>query len=377
MLYLHFALPVIMEKYTNSTCSFKIKRYPETHLSSLKPWNAADEYILSYIAENNLQGSVAIVNDRFGFLALALQHLIPTLIIDYKSQEKAIHQNLDINHIDPNQYSFSNILSEAQSEYNLAVVKVPKSLELFSLYLYQLSQKISNKGTVICGFMTKYFTPAMLDIASKYFAKAEQSLAWKKSRLLILSEPIKKQEVTLTETVSLSDGKDLTQYKGVFSSGKIDIGTRFLLEHLKVAVHENTLLDMACGNGIIAYHMAQQNPDCELHLTDDFYLAVESAKLNLPTAHCHFNNKLNAFNDAFFDLIVTNPPFHFGHETNIEVSLNLFQQTCHCLKDTGRLVIVANRHLNYRSHLKKLYRNVVITKENPKFQIIECRNPKG
>lgn len=363
-----------MEIYSNSNSSFKIDRYPETNLSSLKPWNAADEYIVSFLQENKLPSPAIIINDRFGFLPLALQHLNPTIIIDYKSQEKAILKSLKTNNVDTNNFVFSNILSSDNAHSNLGIVKVPKSMELFSLYLYQLSQMINDKGTVLCGFMTKYFTSSMLEIANRYFGKVEQSLAWKKSRLLILSEPVKKQDESLTETVPLPDGEQLTQYKGVFSSKKIDVGTRFLLEQLTIGENENTILDLACGNGIIAHQIKEQNPDAELHLVDDFYLAIESAKTNLPKASCHFNNELSDFKDDLFDLIVTNPPFHFGHETNIEVSLNLFKQTCKYLKTTGRFIIVANKHLNYSTHLRKIYNQVDITAENKKFQIIECRN---
>nr|WP_321451429.1 methyltransferase [uncultured Carboxylicivirga sp.] len=359
--------------FSNNNSSFKIDRYPATSLSSLKPWNAADEYIVSYIEEHKLQSPTVIVNDRFGFQPLALQNLNPTIIIDYKSQEKAILKNVATNNIDTNNFTFSNILSTDNADFNLGIVKVPKSMELFSLYLHQLSQIINDEGTVLCGFMTKYFTPSMLEVANKYFGKVEQSLAWKKSRLLILSDAIKKQDESLTETIPLPDGKNLTQYKGVFSSKKIDVGTRFLLEHLIIEENENTILDLACGNGIIAHQLSEQKTDAEFHLIDDFYLAVESAKLNLPKASCHFNNELNDFQEGLFDLIVTNPPFHFGHETNIEVSLDLFKQTCQCLKSTGRFVIVANKHLNYSTHLRKMYRNVVIAAENAKFQIIECR----
>ncbi|MCU4166433.1 methyltransferase [Carboxylicivirga caseinilyticus] len=363
-----------MESFSSSTGSFKIERYPETSLTSLKPWNAADEYILSYLGENNLQSPVAIINDRFGFLSIALHHLKPTVIIDYKSQEKAIQKNLANNGIQLDQITFSDILSINNLKIETAIVKVPKSMELFALYLHQVSQMISEDGIVICGFMTKYFTSSMLDVAQKYFKKAEQSLAYKKSRLLILSEPITKQDEILTETIAVENGDELMQYKGVFSSGKIDMGTRFLLDNLDIYENEDSILDLACGNGIIAYHLEKNNPSSNLYLVDDFYLAVESSKINLPKANCLFNNDLSDFKNQFFDLIVTNPPFHFGHETNIEVSLSLFKQTCRCLKPNGRFVVVANKHLNYATHLRKIYSKVMITAENTKFQIIECKN---
>ncbi|WP_417238930.1 methyltransferase, partial [Bizionia sp.] len=73
-----------------------------------------------------------------------------------------------------------------------------------------------------------------------------------------------------------------------------------------------------------------------------------------------------------FDLVVSNPPFHFEHENNIEVALKLFTGVENCLKNGERFLLVANSHLNYSTHLTKLFTSVSVLKQNKKFQIIEC-----
>ena len=89
-----------------------------------------------------------------------------------------------------------------------------------------------------------------------------------------------------------------------------------------------------------------------------------------------FNEK-NVYlaDDNFFDFVVCNPPFHFEHENNIEVAIDLFVQVRRCLRRDGSFQAVANRHLNYQTHLKRLFGNVRIIGRNRKFEIISCESP--
>jgi 16S rRNA G1207 methylase RsmC len=88
--------------------------------------------------------------------------------------------------------------------------------------------------------------------------------------------------------------------------------------------------------------------------------------------HFHYNDDLKIFDNRQFDYIVSNPPFHFEHENNIEVSLDLFHQSARILKNNAHFQIVANKHLNYLTHLEKYFTQVDITAENEKYIIYEC-----
>ena len=130
---------------------------------------------------------------------------------------------------------------------------------------------------------------------------------------------------------------------------------------------------MACGNGVIAKAIQLQKPKTEIYLTDDSYLAIESARLNIdgPGIHYYWNDGLDDIPDRSLDLAVSNPPFHFGHETNIEVTIRLFREVSEKLKPAGRFVCVANQHLNYKTHLEKLFK-VKVLAQNDKFIVYEC-----
>jgi 23S rRNA (guanine1835-N2)-methyltransferase len=349
-----------------------IQRYDLSDDNSLRPWSAADEYLLRSF--NDLEKKpthLSIYNDRFGFLGCQLHSFNPTVVLTHKSQEKAINSNLKANNIDlPN---FTNPLSSLENKMDFALVKIPKSLGQFQLFLEQIVQNSASDITVTCAFMTRHFSPKMLEIAQEYFEVVEQSKAVKKARLLTLT---KKKKKVKRETITSLEYKnqEYKQYLGVFSGEHIDYATQFFLDHLELKKTEENILDLASGNGIIGNEIFKQLPDAEIHLMDDSFLAVSSAKLNVQGKNIqhHYNNDLSIFDNDTFDLIVTNPPFHFEYEINIQIPLALFRDCFRCLKKGGNLQVVSSQHLNYKIHLERLFPSVQVIAEDKKFVIYKC-----
>lgn len=354
---------------------YNLQRYPKTDDKTLQAWSNAELLALEYCSEFQTT-NVYLFNDRFGIWNCVLQNKKPITVWTYASQQKAIQQNLRRNNFSSD-VVFKTPLDDLL-KVELALLKIPKSLELFELFLQQIYNASTKNTEVVCCFMTKYFSASYLKIASEYFVEVEQSKAWKKARLLILKNP--KKEVVKKNYINSIEWKEhqLQQYYGVFSSDKIDIGTQFFLENLSLKKEEVNILDIASGNGIIAFDVVQQNPNVTVTLVDDFNLAVESSKINLKNYKANFicAENLEALPKNSFDLIVSNPPFHFEHENNIEVALSLFKQAKNCLKPQGRFLLVANKHLNYKTHLIKFFSNVEEVATNKKFVVYECRGEK-
>ena len=334
-----------------------------------------DEYLLKYLKENNISCTKPIIyNDRFGFLSTLLSKYQPNIIINYKSQEKSIEINLKKHDINLNTVSKTRPLDKIETSSDLALIKIPKSLDLFRLQLDQLHGSLKKNSIVVCAFMTKYFSTQILKITNDYFELCKQSVAWKKARLLFLKKKRKVEKKELLNSISYSTTKDFKQYFGVFSAKKIDLATLFLIKHLDIRLGHNKILDLACGNGILAYAALQIKPNAEIHLCDDSDLAIASSKINIDSekAYFHYNDTLDNFENNTFDLIISNPPFHFEHETNIEVALNLFKEAKRCLKKGGSFQLVTSNHLNSITHLKKLFHKVNIIAQNKKFVIYHC-----
>ncbi len=356
--------------------NWKLERYPKTSNNSLKPYSAADELLLQhglYLGYENK--NITLIHDSFGALATALEKYKPTSVITYHSQLKSIWLNLKINKLDSKKLQWVNVIKLQETQSELVLMKVPKSANLFELYLSKLHSTLNTNATVLCGFMTKYFTPRWLDIAAQYFDVIEQSKAHKKARIIVLKSP-KKQvaQPTLFHTIKSDLGLDLKQFSGVFSADKIDPATRVLLENLPAIAENSTVLDLACGNGVIGKFVKRQNPEINLHLLDDNLLAVNSAKLNISKEEGAFywSNSLSICKEQKFNLILCNPPFHFEYENNIEVSIKLFKEAFEYLEEGGEFRLVANTHLNYKTHLNNIFKRATQVVKSGKYEVISC-----
>jgi 16S rRNA G1207 methylase RsmC len=107
---------------------------------------------------------------------------------------------------------------------------------------------------------------------------------------------------------------------------------------------------------------------------DDSTLAIESSKLNISGDNVHFqlNNELSQFDSDSLDYIISNPPFHVDHEIDISLPLELFKQAARCLKKKGVFQLVFNNHLNYTTHLNRIFKDVKVAAENDKFTVLNC-----
>jgi 23S rRNA (guanine1835-N2)-methyltransferase len=352
--------------------TLQFNRVPSQHHHSLKAWNAADELIIQTVVSE--KGPFLICNDAFGYLTCHLASHGIMVVVDLKSQEEAIVTNARENNVPLSHTLFYKLTDSLPAQTLNAVMKIPKSNQLFETYLQFIHQNMTDNGKVFCGFMTKYFNKGMISTAEKYFSTITQTKAEKKARVMILAD---KKAIDTIETLETFDyeGQTIEQYKGVFSSGKIDEATAYLLNNISVPYGAESALDLACGNGIIGKSILKNTGVKSVDFIDDSYLAVASAKRNIKsvnaTFHHHYN--LSTLDNNAIDWIVSNPPFHFEHTIDISIPISLFEQAYEKLKIGGTLTLVVNSNLGYESHLKKIYKSLKIIASNQRYKIYECR----
>ncbi|MFT6850909.1 MAG: 23S rRNA (guanine1835-N2)-methyltransferase [Sphingobacteriales bacterium] len=349
-----------------------LKRFDLSEDRSLRAWSAADELILQTFNELELKPTaLSLFNDRFGYLNCLLNQFNPHVVLTHKSQEVAQFSNAKANKL--NAPTWLDPIADWDIKTDMVLMKIPKSLDFFTLFLEQISKNSTDDVKVICGFMTRHFSPNLIKIAEEYFEVVEQSRAVKKARVLILSKKKTTTKKDLITTITYKD-QEYKQYFGVFSADHIDYATQFFMGKMELTNSEERVLDLGSGNGIIAHQILKSNPKAEIHLMDDAYLAIKSSELNLKgeNIHFHFNDEFSIFKENFFDLVVTNPPFHFEYEINIQIAIALFRGSAGALKEGGNLQVVANKHLNYLVHLKPLFHQVEVIGEDDKFIVYKC-----
>jgi 16S rRNA (guanine1207-N2)-methyltransferase len=143
---------------------------------------------------------------------------------------------------------------------------------------------------------------------------------------------------------------------GVFSSGKFDLASKLLLEHLPNGAGK-TVLDIGCGYGALAGFLALEG--ATVTMLEDDSRSVESSKRTLELNHLQgrvlwsdVDSKLE--NNAKFDLIITNPPFHVGSDLILDVALEFIRAIERHLAPSGEVWLVANHFLPYERELARI-----------------------
>ena len=186
------------------------------------------------------------------------------------------------------------------------------------------------------------------------------------------------------EVIRSDDILKLETHPGIFSWETLDEGTALLLDHLDIKPG-SSVWDVGCGYGVIGLSAAVAGAAL-VAMSDVNLIAVNFAQRNMMT------NGLGAHNikifpaDTFtpipnfpdfrsnYDLIVSNPAFHQGREVNKSMADQLIATAPKFLSPQGRLVLVANRFLNYDKPMRDYFKSVNRIAETNKYHIIEASN---
>ena len=164
----------------------------------------------------------------------------------------------------------------------------------------------------------------------------------------------------------------------MFCREALDIGTRFFLPHLPADLGNAQVADLGCGNGVLGIVCALNNPQAQLRMIDESYMAVQSAQENWQLAFAerpvtiYAGDGLGAEQAETLDIILCNPPFHQQQVVGDFLARRMFQQSHRALKKDGQLWIVGNRHLGYHVTLKRMFRDVQQIAANAKFVIFKA-----
>lgn len=355
-------------------------RYPLEKKALLRPWDAADEYLLEYL-KNSMVEYPLIINDNFGALSCALAAWQPTLQTDSAIASWSLTENLQNNALDVDQVTTMTSLESHTQVYQLVIVRIPHSLAALEESLIRLKPYLGPDTRVIGGAMAKQIHKSSLALFERIIGPTRTSLAKKKARL-IFSQP----ELSLALTPSpypSSFALEGTNYRvynhaSVFCRDKLDIGTRLFLQHLPTTVGEAQIVDLGCGNGVVGLIAAANNPKASILFTDESTMAVESARLTFE--HSELENAtayrvgdaLSGVDTGSVDMVLCNPPFHQQTVVGDAIAWRMFKTAKTVLKKGGQFWVIGNRHLKYHQKLKHLFGNLEQVAANPKFVILKA-----
>ncbi|MCH8496867.1 MAG: class I SAM-dependent methyltransferase [Marinobacter sp.] len=158
---------------------------------------------------------------------------------------------------------------------------------------------------------------------------------------------------------------------GIFSDGHLDDGTRLLLESIDQASVAGPVLDFACGAGVIgAWLSARFGASLVVNGVDVQAQAVACARESYRRAGV--SGEIVASDGlggamGRYQTLVTNPPFHQGVKTDLDVTESFLRGAAAHLLPGGELWLVANRFLPYRPLMEQHIGRCEIVAEDSRF----------
>lgn len=162
---------------------------------------------------------------------------------------------------------------------------------------------------------------------------------------------------------------------GVFGWDKIDQGSAFLAQHLDALLTDKQpkLLDLGCGYGYLAIKARNLNPTLT-HATDNNAAAILACKKNFE----HYGIKGEVFADDCasslvpgYDIILCNPPFHQGFDTE-RVLTEKFVSACRrLLVPQGQALFVVNSFIPLEKVAATHFKHIQLIADNKRFKLVK------
>jgi 16S rRNA (guanine1207-N2)-methyltransferase len=179
---------------------------------------------------------------------------------------------------------------------------------------------------------------------------------------------------------------EVVSLPGVFSHGRLDDGSRFLVEHWQPP-ELGRALDLGCGSGVLAAALRLARPAARVDAADARAEALEATRRTLAANHLTADGERGAVvaSDVFsdlpgaWDLVLSNPPFHRGpggHGADFGVTERLIREAGTHLAPGGRLVLVTNTFIDYPAPLRAAFGDVAVVHQTGRYRITEARRPR-
>lgn len=378
----------------------RLRREPDFDAPELLAHDAADTLILETAAERLAAahpGDVVVIGDRHGALTLGAAHVYGVWGIrthqDPLLGERALAQNARA-------LAAGGSTAPAESVYEshplgasllvgakTVLVQLPRGLEALEEIAWAIARYADPDVRVFAGGRVKHMTLAQNEVLGRYFGEVRAGLAKRKARVLAASAPLPGEAAPFPKWGADPDLPfELAAFGATFGGPKLDHGSRLLLATLDAQRADGTapsrVLDLGCGNGVLAVSAALRWPDAEVIASDQSAAAVAATRLTAEKGGVgeriaiHRADGTEALPANWADLILLNPPFHTGSTVHAGVAHRLIRDCGRALAPGGELRLVFNSHLAYRRLVTQAIGPVTQLARDRTFTVLSARKPR-
>lgn len=351
----------------------QLSREPDLDAPELQAYDATDRLLIETTGTLGLDldtpSVVSVIGDRHGALTLgaivALSASGVRVFQDPLLGERALAANamrLGLSG-DYENHSLGAALLEGSG---LVLLQLPRSLAELDEIAWAIARYAEPDVTVLAGGRVKHMTRAMNDVLARSFGEVSAGLASRKSRVLTARLPRPATELGEPRFPVWGDDPDLpfrlAALGATFGGASLDHGSRLLLRTLEADARGDgprCIVDLGCGNGVLAVSAALRWPRARVIASDQSVAAVAATRLTAEAAGVASRiesvraDGAEAVPDDWADLILLNPPFHSGSTVHAAVAHRLIRSCARALRPGGELRLVFNSSLGHRPVLER------------------------
>jgi 16S rRNA (guanine1207-N2)-methyltransferase len=184
--------------------------------------------------------------------------------------------------------------------------------------------------------------------------------------------------------IAENSGLSIVSKPGLFGWNKVDAGSALLISQIAQALDNKqpeTCLDLGCGYGYLTLAAAQLASCKTINrwlLTDNNAAALIAAQSNLTSAQLTFEiiaADAGRHIDQKVDLLLCNPPFHQGFNTDGDLTDKFLESARHLLATDGVALFVVNQFIPLERKAAAHFKNVVTLIDNGSFKVIRLEQP--
>ena len=355
----------------------QLSRAPDFDAPELRAYDSADRLLLETAAAVRgssgfargvgalIPGRVVVIGDRHGALTLGAVAVLGAAEVRVHQDPLLARRALDANARRlglEGRYSQHELDSALLTGATLVLMQLPRSLSELEQIAWSIARHAEPDVTVLAGGRDKHMSRGMNDVLSRYFADVSAGLGKRKARVLTAQSPRPGFDVEEPPfPVRGSDPElefDLAAFGATFGGATLDHGSRLLLRTLREdppGAPPRRVLDLGCGNGVLATWAARAYARAEILATDQSAAALAATKLTATWAGVADRVRVDhadgteAVPEGWADIVLLNPPFHSGAIVHAGVGRRLVREAAQALAPGGELRLVFNSHLAYQS----------------------------
>jgi len=353
-----------------------LSRWPVRQDDTLQAWDGADRYLLDELADR-VSGAarVLVVDDAFGALAVALASAGVDVVSwgDSEVSRLATQVNAERAGVE---VPWAAVTDDVTGPFDAALVRIPKSLRRLKWTLERLAGVLGDGVPVLMGAKIKSVQKSHVGAAEAALGPANSTLGRYKARLVVATTEKRERRPMSLREWEVEPGLHQRALPGVFGEERLDGGTALLLAQI-ADWGAGRIVDLGCGAGALGIVAGARNPEAEVVFRDSSHRAVESARRGWASsfgerpARFEIGDALAGMEDACVDVVLCNPPFHQGTEITRRVAAHMFAESSRVLRPGGRLLVVGNLHLGYRTGMGRTLMNVTELSSDRRFAVYE------